>query len=378
MQKRLIALIFIFSFLITPVFADKQDPMLEISKGTIDGHSRIHKFGHNEDVGNTLEVIWSLGDGYNFTDVAEIMNVSSTDVDDTVLGTGAWNISLFGLDANYVPQSETIQLNGQTPVQTLNAYLRVNRAYVHESGTSPANEGGIYIGHGDVVAGVNANPLAYIDILYGQTTMAVYTIPENCTGYMETFTVSTFGSVKEFEVYLFLEEFNESVRRIEEFHLGEDTFQNLYIPPRPIQERTDIYAVCQVGVGGGIVSAAFDIILVADDAVNIEETFNVNIVESIDLMSTEFFVFIIAALATMYLAWGTNNNRKSGLGFAFSALFWIATMYVWAIDQVGTQLFNLMWLFLAPFSFCVVMFLERSWGQMDDATKSIADGRGGL
>ena len=62
------------------------------------------------------------------------MNVSSTDTDDTVLGTGAWNLTLSGLDADYVPQSETIQLNGQTPDQTVNAYLRVNRAYIRKVG----------------------------------------------------------------------------------------------------------------------------------------------------------------------------------------------------------------------------------------------------
>ena len=149
-------------------------------------------------------------------------------------------------------------------MSTVNEYLRVNRAYIHDSGSSPANEGGIYIGGGASVAGVNANPLAYIDPLYGQTMMLVYTIPANCTGYMETLTVSTFGSNKEFEFYLVIEEFGESVRRIEEFHLGEVEFQNLYIPPRPLKARTDVYAFCEVTVGGGLVSAAFDIILVAD------------------------------------------------------------------------------------------------------------------
>jgi hypothetical protein len=377
MQKRLIAVIFIFSFLISPVFADKEDPMLEISKETVPGHTRIHKFGHLEDAGTSLEVIWSPGGNYNFTNVAELQNISSTDADDTVGGTGAWNITISGLDANWLPQSEVIQLNGQTPVQSVNTYIRVNRAFVLEPQATMAleatNEGDIYIGPGAVVAGVNANPRAFIGANYGQTFMAIYTIPANCTGYLETYTISTFTTNKEFEVYLAISEFELGNRRIEEYHLEPIEFQNDYVPPRPLQSKTDIWVMGEVDVGTGKIAVAFDIILVDDEFVNIDQTFKVNIVESIDLMSTEFFAFIILAAATMYFAWGTTENRKAGLGFAFSGLWWIAVMIQWVADHAGTTQIGIVWLFIAPLTFCFVMFMEKSWGQMDDATKTITE-----
>ena len=61
-MKRLVLLLLLLTSSTIPfIYADKMDPMLELSKGNIPGHSRIHTFGHNEAVGTNLETIWSLG-----------------------------------------------------------------------------------------------------------------------------------------------------------------------------------------------------------------------------------------------------------------------------------------------------------------------------
>ena len=299
-MKKLLTLIILASIVVPIVSGDKQDPFLEISKGNTPGHSRIHKFGNNEDVGGTLEAIWSLGGVYNFTTIAQIMNVSSTDVDDVVGDTGAWNITLFGLDANYLRINESVQLAGQTPVSTVNSYLRVYRAYVRKSGSSNANEGIIYIGPGATVAGVNANPLAAIPILYGQTMMAIYTVPANCTGYLETFTVSTYGKDKEIEVYLVVNPFNESARRIEEYHLAIIEFQNFYVPPRPIPSRTDIYVIGDVDVGAAHITATLDIVLVED---------GFEVIQDDQLGANNMLLYIIIAVLAL-IAIGSNMRKR--------------------------------------------------------------------
>ena len=205
---------------------------------------------------------------------------------------------MFGLDANYLKINETVQLNGQTPVPTVNQYLRVFRAYVVESGTTQTNEGGIYIGSGAVAVGVNDNPFAYIDPLYGQTMMAIYTIPANTTGYLETFTVSTFQTQKEFEVYLVIIPFGGSIRRIEEFHLDIVEFQNLYIPPRAIPARTDIYAMGEVDVGSGKVSVAFDIVEVQDGFGLIPDETGVFVANNTVILFILLIVIIMIALGS--------------------------------------------------------------------------------
>jgi len=367
MKKQLIALIVIFSFLISPVSADKEEPYLEISKGTTDGHIHVHKFGHNEDLDTSLETIWSGSSIYTYPAAATFMNLTSTDVDDVPLDTGAWNVTIFGLDANYNQINETLQLNGQTRVQTTNQYLRVFRAFIRETGTTLSNEGIIYLGTGATVAGVPANIYLMIDQNYGQTMMTQYTIPDGYTGYMSHFVVTCFTANKNFEVYLRTRWFGEGWRRIEEAHLVSG--QSVYIPydpPRVIPERTDIEFIGEVGIAGGVTEISYCLILVEDGSEDINQIFPVEIVESVDLMSTEFFAFIILAFTTMYLAWSMDENRKAALGYAFSTLFWIATMYQWAVDQVGTQSFYLIWLYIAPLSFCIIQFLNMNFGSYDD------------
>jgi hypothetical protein len=129
---------------------------------------------------------------------------------------------------------------------------------------------------------------------------AIYTIPANCTGYLETFTVSTFGTNKEFEVYLVIMNFNESSRRIEEFHLAEVEFQNFYVPPRPIASRTDIWVLGEVGVGGGLVSAAFDLVLVEDGS---------EVIQDDQLGANNMLLYIIIAVLG-FIAIGSNMRKR--------------------------------------------------------------------
>jgi len=160
-----------------------RDFLLEVAKGSIDGYSCINKFGHNPDVdiASAPEDVWAGGGIYGFyPTTAQSMEAVSTSTNDdySPAGTGARTIQVYGLDSNWDLQEETVQMNGTTPVALSNTYIRIYRALVLTAGSVETNDGNITIRI--VTVGTVA---AYIMAGDGQTQQAVYTIPNNKTGY---------------------------------------------------------------------------------------------------------------------------------------------------------------------------------------------------
>ena len=136
----------------------KTEPFeLQVAQGQIAYHKHVYKFGQNVTVGDSVETIWAQGGLYSYPPSATTMTVSSSDTNDTSAGTGARTVLISGLDGDYNEISETITLNGQTPVTTTNSFIRVNRAIVLTAGSGGANAGIIYVGTGTVTTGVPAN-----------------------------------------------------------------------------------------------------------------------------------------------------------------------------------------------------------------------------
>jgi hypothetical protein len=121
------------------------DISMMVSLGLVEGLEVVRVSGFNDDVDSaSREDITSLAT-INYMTVADNLNIFSADVNDTILGTGARKVLLTGLDANFDQVIETIELNGTTPVQTLNQYIRINRCIVIEAGTIGYNIGIITI-----------------------------------------------------------------------------------------------------------------------------------------------------------------------------------------------------------------------------------------
>jgi hypothetical protein len=120
------------------------------------------------------------------------MTVSSSDANDTSAGTGARTIEISGLDGDYNEISETIILNGQTPVTTTNSFLRVNRGIVLTAGSGGVNAGIIYVGTGTVTSGVPVNKYTTINgDGTNQTLQAFWTVPAGYTAYIYQSNFST-------------------------------------------------------------------------------------------------------------------------------------------------------------------------------------------
>jgi len=157
---------------------------LQVSRGQIQGHRNVTVFGFNPDVDTSQVSVWPLPSLITFPVAALQMTVSSTSADDTSAGTGARTVVVEGLDANYNEVSETVTLNGQTPVTMTASLLRVNYAYVGTAGSGNGAAGNIYIGTGTVTAGVPATTYDVIKFDYNTTITGSFTVPAGYKAYV--------------------------------------------------------------------------------------------------------------------------------------------------------------------------------------------------
>jgi len=165
---------------------NKSEPFeLQVARGQIRGHSIVHIFGYNPDVDSaTEETIWTAGGLYQHLDTPTIMTVSSSSASDTSAGVGARSIYIIGINSTGGEVSETVVLNGQTPVNTTHTYTEIQSSLVVSAGTSEHNVGNISIGTGTVTSGVPANIFGHILATENKSLIGHYTIPIGYTGYL--------------------------------------------------------------------------------------------------------------------------------------------------------------------------------------------------
>jgi len=153
-----------------------------IAHGMVKNAVADHKFGDNDAV-STKATLWDEGGIYEYIDAAskgtaKVLKVSSTSVNDVMTtGTGAHTVTLYGLDANWDEISDTVELNGQTAVNTSKEFLRHYRNTVETAGTLETADGDIYVGDGAVAGGVPATVYSKIQQGNNQTLMAMISVP---------------------------------------------------------------------------------------------------------------------------------------------------------------------------------------------------------
>lgn len=131
----------------------------------------------NAAVGTSAETLWPESAAYSFPAAAATMQVSSASANDTAAGTGARTVLVEGLSSTYAAISETVTMNGQTQVATVNQYLRVNRLTVLTAGSGGANAGILYIGTGAPTAGKPAVVVNLIAAGLNKSMSGFYTVP---------------------------------------------------------------------------------------------------------------------------------------------------------------------------------------------------------
>lgn len=157
---------------------------LQVARGQIQGHTAVIVFGYNPDIDTAEESVWPDGGAVPHPTVASVLKISSSSANDTSAGTGARTVYIEGLNGDYAVVSETVTLNGQTAVNTVNSYLYVNSFYVTTVGSGGENAGNINAGTGVVTAGVPAVLYDLIATGYNNRTTGHYCVPAGYTAYM--------------------------------------------------------------------------------------------------------------------------------------------------------------------------------------------------
>ena len=146
---------------------------LQIARNQIQGHDHLDLFGFSTAVGSSAfgplwEGLTSSGGNYPFPSTAATISVVSASASDTAV-----TMAIYGLDANFLPVTAIVALNGTTPVVTTQTFLRIN-SVVTIVGNAVGNV--TFTHTATVIAQVNAG--------IGQTQMAVYTVPAGYTLYL--------------------------------------------------------------------------------------------------------------------------------------------------------------------------------------------------
>lgn len=157
---------------------------LQVARGLVTGTKFESRSGYNPSIGNGVTAsIWVEGGIYPFTSwtLAQKLYVISTSASDT-----GQSLLIDGLDANYLPITETITTNGTTAVATTNNFLRIHFAQIVSADTP--NIGSITCrltsGTGTVVAHIGAG--------LSRTKLSQYTVPAGYTAYITYGDATTF------------------------------------------------------------------------------------------------------------------------------------------------------------------------------------------
>lgn len=153
---------------------------IRMGAGLIANARPVFVFGFNPDVQNVEETVWDHGGVYAYPSSAVTMTVSSSAATTNAV------VSIVGLGAGYVEQTELVTTNGQNAVSTTKQYLRINAV----SALTGTIDDSIYVGTGTVTGGIPANVYARIINGNNRTEMGLYTVPAGHTLYLTRGNVS--------------------------------------------------------------------------------------------------------------------------------------------------------------------------------------------
>jgi hypothetical protein len=226
---------------------------MNIARGLIPGTSSVFKVGYNPNIqNNNEESLWGGSDIYPWSSWGAGGTLSCVSSSASDAGT----MDIVGLrSSDWVQITETVTLNGTTPVVTSNSFIRINNLRYH--GVSAAvNVGSISVSRGGTVVG-------YIEPGFGIGQMAQYTIPAGYTAYLQQGTANmgkgNDGTGK-FKYRIYGDSFETALV----FLLYQSTFSYDFSVPLPLPEKTDLDVTMVASVSGTACTCQYDIILIAN------------------------------------------------------------------------------------------------------------------
>ena len=197
------------------------------------------------------------------------MKISSSSNDDDAAGTGARTVLVDGLNASYQRVTEVVSLDGQTPVNTANSYIRVNKIIVLTAGSGGTSVGNIYAGTGSVSLGVPAVVVNQTGILANETESSFYSVPAGYTAFINAWTMSSGNTTADewTRFTLRIRPFGGVFGIKAQYHIpASGIYECMAVYPLPVPEKSDIDVLAATSDGTAAVSSQLQIVLIKNDS----------------------------------------------------------------------------------------------------------------
>ncbi len=178
-------------------FLSDKDFYLEVAKGNVSGHTIVHVSGQNISVGTTFVPV-SKGGLYITPQVAGATTLrikAGGNANDTVAGSGAREVTFFGIDETGALASEAVNTAGASASSvTTTTFMRMFHAEVTKSGTYATMSTGSHAANIVIENGAGGTDWATIegsDYPRSHAAIGAYTIPTAHKGHL----LSGFGFV---------------------------------------------------------------------------------------------------------------------------------------------------------------------------------------
>lgn len=200
---------------------------LQVAMGNITGVTGLSISGYNAAVGTSFVPLWYDGNYVYLNDASQLTVWSSSASDTNV------SVLISGLDADYMPISETVILtNGATGVQTTKSFFRVNGMSLTRV---PMNTGVIYCGNSG-----KTTVLCTIDTGAGRSQQTIYTVPAGHTFYLTQSNWYTNNTGNNTALYRSWTKDPTGLTNVILIFPFPINYNSLKVVPRPYQEKTDI------------------------------------------------------------------------------------------------------------------------------------------
>jgi hypothetical protein len=221
---------------------------LQVARNQIMGHSVQNIYGYQGSVTTTNIPLWENAAAYVYPVSATSMNLASNNAGDTA------TILINGLNASFAPVTESVVLNGTTPVATTNSFIRINSMQVSVgSATNPA-------GVVTLKDPTNTTTYAQINAGIGRTQMSIFTVPAGYTFYLSRVDCnSSFnGNNANYVTYKNYNVSSTGVVTVTQQSPFTAWYHSQRVMPRAFAEKTDLQFQFQTSAGTAAVNCSVE------------------------------------------------------------------------------------------------------------------------
>jgi len=149
----------------------------KISNNEILGMRVWSKAGYNDALSSSEEDLWAVGGSFVFITAQKQLEIVSSNINDSLGGTGANIVELHYLDSSYAEKTEIDTLKGTAPIKTkATDIFRVNNFRVKQTGSNGQNLGNI-----DIRDTLDTPIYSRIATGINRARNIIYTVPKGMT-----------------------------------------------------------------------------------------------------------------------------------------------------------------------------------------------------